>query len=100
MHYTLCYVQISHGTPGKLVTPLRSEATSNGSSGNRLIIFDKTSNLNFLIDTGADISLLPKKVLFKPLPINLKLFAANDSQIDTYGFKTLILNLGLRRTFK
>lgn len=56
--------------------------------------------MNFLVDTGADISLLPKKVLLKPWHTNLKLFAANGTQINTYGSKTLILNLGLRRDFK
>jgi len=29
-----------------------------------------------------------------------KLFAANGSVINTYGYKLLILNLGLRRVFK
>jgi len=79
---------------------LKIEAAYNGLPCHRLVIFDKSSNLHFLVDTGADISLLPKRVLFKPLTTNFKLFAANGTQISTYGSKTLSLDLGLRRNFR
>lgn len=85
MYFTLFYVQNIFGFTGKLKAPFKTEAAYDGVSNNRLIIFDRHSNLNFLVDTGADISLLPKKVLLKPWHTNLKLFAANGTQINTYG---------------
>lgn len=80
--------------------PLSIETADNGSPNNRLIITDRTSRLNFLIDTGADISLLPKKLTRCAKPSSLKLFAANGTTINTYGSKTYVLNFGLRREFK
>lgn len=85
---------------GKLKTPLKSEAASNGFVNNRLVIYDKSCNLSFLIDTGADISLLPKRILVKPLSTDLKLFAANGTCINIYGSKIFTLALGLRCSFK
>ncbi|XP_029675867.1 uncharacterized protein LOC115243212 [Formica exsecta] len=48
--------------PGKLDVPLKVETAVNGSPNNRLVITDKYSGLNFLIDTGTDISLVSKRV--------------------------------------
>ena len=76
------------------------ETAVNGLINNRLIITDKYSGLSFLIDTGADISLVPKRSVSNAQSSSLKLFAANGTKIDTYGSKTLALNLGLRRVFK
>lgn len=61
---------------------------------------DKESRLTFLIDTGANVSVIPRKkgTPMKPLPFNL--YAANNTTIHTYGEKTLELNLNLRRPFK
>lgn len=67
----------------------------------RLLVLDKDSGLRFLVDTGADISLLPRNRISKAKqPSNFHLFAANGSRINTYGSKILTLNLGLRRVFK
>lgn len=54
-----------------------------------------------MIDTGADISVIPASS-FKNLieDQNLHLTAANGSPIRTYGSKLLLLNLGLRREFR
>lgn len=67
-------------------------------SENRLIAQDKKTNVQFLIDTGADLSLLLRswKVRGQP-PSTFQLFAANDTVISTYGRRKLHLNLGLRR---
>lgn len=63
----------------------------------RLIITDINSGIQFLVDTGSDVSVLPGHSKLKSsLP---KLFAANNTSIDTFGEKTLNLNLGLRRNF-
>lgn len=61
---------------------------------------------NFLIDTGADVSVVPKSYVKKNLtlinnnniPVNL--FAANATPIRTFGAIVLALDLGLRRNFK
>lgn len=76
------------------------EADNNGLPYNRLIILDKTSGIYFLVDTGADVSLIPKRMVPRAQVSSLKLFAANGTKIDTYGSKILNLNLGLRRTLK
>ncbi|XP_076301738.1 uncharacterized protein LOC143219743 [Lasioglossum baleicum] len=51
----------------------------------------------FLIDTGSDLSLLPVSAESRTRPSSLKLFAANDTRINTYGEIRVILDLGLRR---
>lgn len=76
------------------------EADNNGLPCNRLIISDKASKIYFLVDTGADVSLVPRRLVSHCQPSSFKLFAANGSKINTYGSKTLALNLGLRRDFK
>lgn len=56
--------------------------------------------MNFLIDTGADVSVIPSNT--KVARVNttgLKLFAANGSPIKVYGEVLLKLNLKLRREF-
>lgn len=66
----------------------------------RILLADHTSKLQFLIDTGADVSVLPKNKLLAPkVQQNLVLYAANGSKINTYGTKLLTLNLNLRRNF-
>lgn len=77
-------------------------ATDRGalSSSRRLFIFDKANRLNFLIDTGADISIVPRDIFsdFKK-DCGVMLSAVNGSTISTYGKKLLKVNLGLRRDF-
>lgn len=69
----------------------------------RLFVKDHTTNLHFLVDTGADISVLPYKTNLMSVPkdsCNLRLSAANGTVIETFGTTLLELNLGLRRSFK
>ena len=61
---------------------------------NRIIVYDNRSGTSFLVDTGADISLLPVDRYNKPTSTKLKLLAANNTLIPTYGFKKLNLDLG------
>lgn len=72
-----------------------------GTVSKRLFIYDTLSGINYLIDTGADVSIIPasdhQKRTIKPKKSNL--FAANKTPIDVYGTKTLKLNLNLRREF-
>lgn len=67
---------------------------------NRLSIVDPTTKICFLIDTGADVSVLPKSHASNPQDAQSYLFAANGSSIESYGYKTIELTLGLHRTFQ
>jgi hypothetical protein len=67
----------------------------------RLFATDQNTNTQFLIDTGADVSVVPAK--FKDNSArNLAGFdlqSADGSAIKVFGQRTLSLNLGLRRPF-
>lgn len=66
----------------------------------RLFIYDQSNNLRFLVDTGADLSVLPRN-RFTDFHKNLDIIltAANGSIIHTYGKKMLKVDLNLRRLF-
>lgn len=69
-------------------------------SSSRLFLTDRNSKISYLIDTGAYISVFPRKLLPGPRKKStFELSAANDSTITTYGTILLTLNLGLRRNF-
>ena len=65
-----------------------------------LFIRDINTNKNFLIDTGAAISVFPVSPQERRRASNDYLTAVNNSKISTYGEKLLSLNLGLRRDFQ
>ncbi|GFY38467.1 hypothetical protein TNIN_291441 [Trichonephila inaurata madagascariensis] len=52
---------------GKLIAQLLNEASNLGSSY-RFILFDKTSNRQYLVDTGADLSVIPSTPAEKRKP--------------------------------
>lgn len=59
---------------------------------------DKTTGITFLLDTGADVSLLPLSANQGNRTVTpFQLFAANGTKIETFGEKLITLNLGLRR---
>ena len=65
----------------------------------RLFIFDRKTHRKFLVDTGSEVSVLPVS-LFKNCPkSHLRLFAANESPIHTFGQQVMKLDLDLRRDF-
>ena len=66
-----------------------------------LYVTDRESRLRFLVDTGAEVSIIPpSKAERKNRQDTIGLLAANGSPIVTYGTRSLTLNLGLRRTFR
>lgn len=67
--------------------------------GNRLFIIDNISGKKFLIDTGADISILSASLFQHKQKSNKSsnLYAANNSTIETYGQQRLKLDFGFRR---
>ena len=61
-------------------------------------VVDIQSNFHFLIDTGADISVLPPNQSDLQHKSDLVLQAANNSTIFTYGKRHIVLNLGLQQS--
>jgi predicted aspartyl protease len=65
-----------------------------------LFIFDSKNKLNLLIDTGAEVTVIPKTTLDQKIQIDRRLFAANGTPINTYGEKLINFNIGLCRDLK
>lgn len=65
----------------------------------RLFVIDKKTGIKFLVDSGADVSLIPATCNDK-VSSDFKLYAANGSEIPCFGHKILTLDLGLRRDFQ
>lgn len=66
-----------------------------------LHITDRTNNLTFLVDTGAQVSVLPPTTADRlQKRVGFTLSAVNGTSIATYGTRSLTLNIGLRRTFR
>ena len=63
-------------------------------------IIDRDSGIHFLIDTGAQVSIIPPSAKEQSSTSTLTLQAVNNTSIHTYGSHSLTLNLGLRRTFQ
>ncbi|XP_031788030.1 uncharacterized protein LOC116417697 [Nasonia vitripennis] len=79
----------------KLKNPAIEEIDSRSNLTARLHVRDNLSNEVFLIDTGADISVVPKPDNWQGKPADLKLYAANGSTINIYGVKRRELDVGL-----
>lgn len=90
-------------TIGKLLTAVESAASPAATKIDcrkyRLFVKDKQTGVRFLVDSGADVSLIPANIKAEQ-PCSYVLYAANGTQIPTYGIKTLTLDLGLRRAFQ
>ncbi|BHF72618.1 hypothetical protein SprV_0401568600 [Sparganum proliferum] len=70
------------------------------SSGRTFYVCDKVTRRRFLVDTGAQISVVPPTPVDRRCPSpGLHLQAANCSSISTFGSRSLTLNIGLRRSF-
>lgn len=101
MQSTVHLVRAFDSEAGKRAQPSIDAATTGGSSPPcRMFVLDRTSNTKFLIDTGADISVIPPTHLDKRRANNYHLYAANHGTIQTYGERALNLNLELRRPIK
>ena len=76
-------------------------ATNNGLvSSRRLFIRCRCTKQVFLVDTGADISVVPMNKSQKPqITSNYCLSAANGTAINTYGIQLLKIDVGLGRIF-
>lgn len=92
----------------KLSSNVPQQALVHGNDATkRLFIFDNHASKWFLIDSGADYSVLAADGALRSNYNNNKndddtfrLYAANGSQIHTYGTKLVDIELGLRRHFQ
>ncbi|RLJ22716.1 hypothetical protein DJ031_00335 [bacterium endosymbiont of Escarpia laminata] len=65
-----------------------------------LTIADPVSKLRYLIDTGAEISVLPPSAEDRRNPsVGMQLQAANGSSIRTFGDRSVQVDLGLAKAF-
>ncbi|XP_041786236.1 uncharacterized protein K02A2.6-like [Anopheles merus] len=64
------------------------------------MVIDRRTNQRYLIDTGADVSVLPKPANYTPpTPSTMRLFAANGTPIMVFGESLRTLDFSLRRRF-
>ena len=64
-------------------------------------VTDHSTGLQFLVDTGAQVSVIPPSATDrKSICPNLTLHAVNGTTISTFCTRSLTLNLGLCRTFR
>ena len=61
---------------------------------------DHSSSVRFLVDTGAEVSVVPPSHIEQQHQQDLTLQVANNTSIATYGKRSLTLDLGLRCTFR
>lgn len=87
---------------GKLHGQSLVAASDIGQPRSRLFfVRDRITGTRFLVDTGAEVSVLPPShVERRQKSPTSPLQAANGSYITTYGLRSLTLDLGLRRTFR
>lgn len=73
-------------------------------NSSRLFIIDAHSKTQYLIDTGADVSIIPATNNEKRHRLSnekrCQLYAANGTTIDTFGQRNIVLDVGLRRKFQ
>lgn len=85
----------------KLAGTTANAAISGVNFSSRLFIRDPKSNISFLVDSGAEVSVLPRRfgAAFRKPESSTSLVAANGSPIRSYGTRCLELSLGLRRIY-
>lgn len=79
---------------------LETAEVNAASESRRIILYDHSTNMRFLIDTGSDVSIIPatNKDRSKGATPFL-LHAANGSRIKVYDKRYVTTDLGLRRRF-
>ena len=66
-------------------------------SSHLLYVWDRNTGHKLLVDTGAQVSVFPASAQDRRQQKTVPLVAANGSQIETFGTRTISLNLGSRR---
>ncbi|UYV81705.1 hypothetical protein LAZ67_20002057 [Cordylochernes scorpioides] len=90
---------VDQPSTGKRIRPPSIGANDGAGLTRRLFITDRCSAYLFLVDTGAEVSVILPPVK-KARPSHRQIFAANGSIIHTYGKRHLELDLGLGRIFR
>lgn len=86
---------------GKTPVKIAAAGTTSLLPSRLFFITDSYSSYRFLIDTGAEVSVLPPSRTERKHPQdNHNLLAVNGSSVVNCGERSLTLNLGLRRTFR
>jgi hypothetical protein len=95
-----CTKPCSYSQQGKLPHQTSTAVYVYTTTTRRLYVTDKRSKQQFLINTGSDLCVFPRKLIpQRKESVNFDIRAANGTTIRTYGWLTLKLNLGLRRDF-
>ena len=92
-------LQIPQEETGKLLGQSLEAADDPGQKTSRLFIKDRSTYYCYLVDTGADVSVIPAMARDRRKHSSHSLYAANGSEIRTHGTKLLSVDLGLRRAF-
>ena len=98
----LVYIFTASSAVGKLHhQQLTATSSASPSSTSRLFyITDRPTGTQFLVDTGADVSVIPPAAADKRRPSSYTLQAVNQSAISTFGEKSMTLDIGLRRSYR
>ena len=91
----VCFsLQLVGKSPGQV---LMAASTSSLHHSRLFFVTDHSSGLRFLVDTGAEVSVLPvSRVSHSTSPAGPTLQAVNHSTIATFGSTSQTINLGLR----
>lgn len=82
----------------KLKGPACEAATDGSPAESRFYIRDSTNKINFLVDTGADVSVYRRHQLHRPTKeTSYSLYSVTGQRFPTYGLYGTGVNLGLRR---
>nr|VZI34709.1 unnamed protein product [Spirometra erinaceieuropaei] len=80
------------------------ESTAAGSVANlhtrRLFLWDRIAGAKFLVDSGAEVSVVPPTPAERKTRSSFCLTTANNSSLPTFGQRSITLDLGLRRIFR
>ncbi|BHF71885.1 hypothetical protein SprV_0401494600 [Sparganum proliferum] len=80
------------------------EASAAGSAANvhtrRLFLWDRIAGTKFLVDSGAEVSVVPPTPAERKNRSSFCLTAANNCSISTFGQRSITLDLGLRQIFR
>ena len=94
-------IKIKQPKLGEPVVPATDDSQLHSIESSRLFIFDRSTQQNFLIDSGSDVSAIPVSS-FSDFRFKNPIYtctAANGTAVNVYGTKLLRLDLGLRRNF-
>nr|VZH96114.1 unnamed protein product [Spirometra erinaceieuropaei] len=103
MQLTTQLSAVAAGGFGKRSHPTVAANTAGGASNvhtRRLFLWDRIAGAKFLVDSGAEVSVVPPTPAERKHRSSFCLTAANNSSIPTFGQRSITLDLGLRRIFR